>query len=73
MGKEDNLQPFKKGDPRASKAGAKGGQARTGRLLGKSDLARLVAYQGWAKRKGLPIPETLEEAMLQKQKPDIIK
>lgn len=68
MGKEENLKPFKKGEPRAKKAGAKGGAAPTGRFKGRSELARLTALQGWAKRKGWPIPSTLEEALEQKQK-----
>lgn len=68
MGKEDNLKPFKKGEARARKAGAKGGAAPTGRFKGRSELARLTALQGWAKRRGWPIPETLQEALEQKQK-----
>ncbi len=68
MGKEDNLKPFKKGESRARKAGAKGGSAPTGRFKNRPDLARLVALQGWAKRRGWPIPETLAEAMKQMQK-----
>lgn len=72
MGNQENLKPFKPGEARARKAGAKGGSAPTGRFKNRPDLARLVALQGWAKRKGWPIPETLEEAIKQKQKHGII-
>lgn len=68
MGKEDNLKPFKPGEKRAKVAGAKGGKAPTGRFKGRSDLARLTAFQMWAKKRGEPIPQTLEEALAAKQK-----
>lgn len=65
MGRTDNLMPFHKGDPRAAKAGRKGGKSRTGRFKDNPKLARQVAIEGWKKRK--------QKTAVELQKPDIIE